>query len=209
MVLTRIGPLVDSQFKSAKMGKGFLFFLLPTVLSLIVFLLSGFTIDIIIFGASFVRELVYYLTAGLLLYILLIVFKGKGAKLSFKAVLSAFSVTYLVTFVASLLLTIVIFISVPGFFSAIARLQAQQASFDQAIAAIYALNIPTGILLWVVYFIFFVVILGAVLANLGVIYRIGQLARKTSSFSNVVFVVLFLALSYLLSFVVNYVLTLL
>ena len=139
--------LIDSQFNRSKLGLGIVFFLLPFILIFALWIMFGITVNYAGFAISIVSELVYWVLASLLLFVLLMAFKGKEVKGRFSSIMAAFSVTYLITFLAAVLTMIVIFISIPGFFSKISSLQGRDLTFDQLVSVMSSLALPSPLII--------------------------------------------------------------
>ena len=193
-----IKPIVDSQFEKASLGLGFVFFLLPFILLAGISMFIGTGVNAIELLLAITKELVFWILASVVLFILLIAFKGKEANGKFKNVMAAFSSIYLVSFALSFLSYLLVYIFIPGFFQKILSLKAKSPNFDEIVSSIGSMALPSQEIL----ILLFVLLLGigivAVLLGLYVIYRTGTLVRKTSAFSNSVFVIVFLGLAFLL-----------
>lgn len=197
--------LIDSQFDKSKVGLGFVFFLLPFILIFALWMMFGIAVNYASFAISMIRELVYWVLASLLLFVLLMAFKGKEVKGRFSSIMAAFSVTYLITFLAAVLTMIVIFISIPGFFSKISSLQGRDLTFDQLVSVMSSLALPSVEIQILVFVALLVIGLVAILSGLHVFYRIGNLVKQTTGFSNLLFLVVFLGLAFLLNSTLNYI----
>jgi len=196
--------LIDSQFNNSKVGLGIVFFLLPFIFIFAVWMVFGIAVNYAGFFISIVRELVYWGLATLLLFILLMAFKGKEVKGKFSSIMAAFSITYLINFLAAILTMIVIFISIPGFFSKISSLQGRTLTFEQLVSVVSSLALPSVEIQIMIFVVLLVIGLVALLSGLHVFYRIGNLVKKTSGFSNLLFLVVFLGLAFLLNSALNY-----
>lgn len=197
--------VIDSQFKNSKVGLGVVFFLLPFILIFALWMMFGIAVNYASFAISIVRELAYWVLASLLIFVLLMAFKGKDVKGKFSAILSAFSVTYLINFLAAILTMIVIFISIPGFFSKISSLQGRDLTFDQLVSVMSSLALPSIEIQILVFAVLLVIGLVAILSSLHVFYRIGNLVKQTTGFSNLLYLVVFLGLAFLLNSGLNYI----
>tara|TARA_Y100000310_G_scaffold345709_1_gene468631 strand:- start:35911 stop:36543 length:633 start_codon:yes stop_codon:yes gene_type:complete len=200
MVLLRIfKPIIESQFNNKSTGLGFIFFLLPFILIIAVWALFGFVVDFGGVGIAIVRELLYWIFATVLIYLLLMAFKGKEVKGKFSSIMAAFPVIYLVNFLAALSAVIVVFITIPGFFEKIASLQGLNPSFEELVSVISSLALPSQEIMLVIWLVLGLIGVFTFLINFSVFYRIGNLVKKTSIFSNLIFVIVFMGISYLLN----------
>jgi len=204
-----VSNIVKSQFENKRIGRGILFFALPFILILLIWLIFGFSIDFVGLVLGIVRDAVYWVLASVLMYIVMIAFKGGAVGKKFSSILASFSTIYLVTFIAGLLMFLLIFVAIPGFFQKVTSLQGVDITFDQLVSVISSLALPSQEIMLVMWFILGLIALGAVLMNFYVFYQIGNLVKKTTIFSNLVFVVVFIGLSFLLSELIGFVFNLL
>jgi len=199
MVLFKImKPIIDSQFEKASLGLGFVFFLLPFVLLAGLSMFIGTGVNALELLLATGKELVFWILASVVLFVLLLAFKGKEVHGKFKSVMAAFSSIYLLSFIASFFSYLFVFIFVPGFFQKILSLKARNPSFDEIVSAMGSMALPSQEITILLFALLLGIGIVAVLLGLYTIYRIGNLVRKTSAFSNSVFVIVFLGLAFLL-----------
>jgi len=202
MALGILRGLVSSQFENRNIGLGFLFVLLPIALLSMLPVIFGLSLDLpaVIFFA--VRDIVYWILASVLMYLLLLAFKGQSASGRLPSVMSAYAVNSLIIFIAGLLMFLAFLIAVPSLFTTIASLEGIITPAELAVA-ISGIPIPSDAVLWTL--LMFLLVLGIVtiFCGLYVIFKIGNLVRDSGRFSNWVFVVVFLGLSILLNYVLN------
>ncbi|MCR4369418.1 MAG: hypothetical protein NUV67_05940 [archaeon] len=197
MVLKTLRGIVDSQFKGKKLGVAAIFFFLPSVLFILAQLLLGLQLNLGFLGTELLKQLVYLIAISIVLYILLLAFKGKAVSGKFTSIICAYSVTYLITTVFVALIMLVIALMVPGYFSAISGLD---TSDSLAIAqSVSALSLPEGLAQIAFFAIIGILGLFAVFASLYVVHRTGRLVKETGRFSNLVFLFVYAGLSVLVS----------
>lgn len=203
--------LVETQFNGARLGLSVLFFLLPTILWSAFLLAFGFTLNWQGIGLSVALGAVNWAAVSFVL-LLLKAFKGRGSKAGFSQVLSALSVNYLIAAAVGLIVFLLVFISVPGFLEKVSSLQGKDVTQQEMVSVVESLALPSDVVLLVVFALIGLVVLAGWIAGVYVLYRIGQLARETSRFSNWVFTVLgmglTLAVHYALQLVLGYLLAL-
>ncbi|MCR4335847.1 MAG: hypothetical protein NUV57_04900 [archaeon] len=200
MVLIKLfKPIIESQFSKKNIGLGFVFFLLPFILIIGVWALFGFWVDFAGIGISILRELLYWVLASVLIYILLMAFKGKAVQGKFSSIMSAFPIIYLVNFIAAISAIVVIFVTIPGFFEKIASLQGLNPSFEELISVISSLALPSQEIMLLIWLVLGLIGLCAFLITFSVFYKIGNLVKKTTVFSNLIFVIVFIGLNFLLN----------
>ncbi|HZX19974.1 MAG TPA: hypothetical protein VFF13_03095 [archaeon] len=203
-----IRGIVDSQYNKANMGLGLVFFLFPFLLLVLLSVFIGLTIN---FGGlllAVAKELVYWILATLLLIVLLIVFKGKDASISFPATFSAFSVIYLINAIAGFFVFLLINIFIPGFFQRIASLQGQNITFEQMLSVVSSIALPSQEIQIILFGLLILIGIVAFFAGLHVYYRIGTLSKKTSGFSNLIMLVLFVGIAFVLNNFLSFVFSL-
>jgi len=206
MVLIKIfKPVIESQFNKKNFGIGFGFFLLPFVLIIGAWSLFGFGVDFAGTGIAVVRELIFWVLASLLIYLLLMAFKGKEVQGKFSSIMAAFPVIYFVNFIAALSAILLVFISIPGFFEKIASLQGLNPSFEELVSVISSMALPSQEIMLLIWLVLGLIGVFAFLINFSVFYRIGNLVKKTSVFSNLIFVIVFIGLSYLLNVLLSFI----
>ncbi len=186
--------LVESQYKGGRIGIGLVFFLLPTLLWLGFQFAFGFAINVQGTALSLGLGLLTWIVVCAVLLVLLKVFKGKEAHARFSSVLAAFSVNYLAAAIAGLLVLALTYITIPGFFEKLSSLQGTDLTTEQMVAVVESLALPSDTMLLVVFALMGLISLLAAFAGVYVIYRIGQLGRETSRFSNLVFTVVALGI---------------
>ncbi len=186
--------LVESQFNGARLGRAVLFFLLPTILWAVFSLAFGLAINVQGLALSIGLGALSWIAVSLALFVLVRLFKGKDSKVRFSSVLAAFSVNYLIAAIAGLLAIALIFITVPGFFQKLSFLQGQSLTTEQMASVVGSLALPGDAVFLAVFAIIFLILIGAGIACVAVLYRIGSLAKETSRFSNLVFAVLSLGI---------------
>jgi len=190
------------------MGLGLVFFLFPFLLLVLLSVFIGLTIN---FGGlllAVAKELVYWILATLLLIVLLIVFKGKDASISFPATFSAFSVIYLINAIAGFFVFLLINIFIPGFFQRIASLQGQNITFEQMLSVVSSIALPSQEIQIILFGLLILIGIVAFFAGLHVYYRIGTLSKKTSGFSNLIMLVLFVGIAFVLNNFLSFVFSL-
>ena len=131
--------IVKSQFENPNLALAFLFIAMPSVLLIAVKLLIGISPDLVQFSLSIAKEIIFVGIVSLALYALLIIVKGKSMHAPFASVFCAYSVIYLVIFVAALISFILVSFFIAGFFTKVAALQNTQATFDEVTNADLAL----------------------------------------------------------------------
>ncbi|HZX34083.1 MAG TPA: hypothetical protein VFF09_01765 [archaeon] len=194
--------LVESQFRKKALGLALLFFALPVLLLLVFYVAFSYPLsgpDIAVF---IVAELVYWALASVLLYMLLYAFKGKAVSGNFSGIFSAFSVSYLLQFIASALFIAAILIAIPGYFSAAASAAGQNLSIEDGLNTLSTLTLPSGLGLAASQVFVFLVAITLLFSSLYVFYRIAQSVKGTSAFSNLVFLLIFVVLAYFLRLMV-------
>ena len=194
-----IRSIVDSQFKSQNLLLGFAFFLSPAIVFALLLGLFGFSLNFSSIGLGIAKDFAYWVLASIVLFILLLAFKGKETNGHFKGIMSALSVTYLISAITFLLMAMVVHVSIPGFFAKIASLQGKEATFEQLVSVISSMALPDSLVLLVIYGIIAAIGLLALLFSLYVPFRIGNLVKPSTGFSNSVMVVVYLGIAYLVS----------
>ncbi|VVB99634.1 Uncharacterised protein [uncultured archaeon] len=195
--------LIDSQFRKPSIPLAFLFFLLPTVLSLAFFSFVGLSIDFAKVLLSTGLGLVAWLLSSAVIYLMLLLFKGSDSKASFAGAMSAFSVNFLIIAVVGALVIASVFAAIPGFFEKVASLQGQGASLDEVAAALQPILDSSSQAMLPLSMFLAVVLFAGIFAGIYVIYRIGRLAKETSSFSNAMFAVVSIGLMMFADFVLR------
>ena len=186
--------LVESQFTGSRLGRAVLFFLLPTILWAVFSLAFALAINPQGLALSIGLGLLSWVAISLALFVLVRLFKGKDAKVRFSSVLAAFSVNYLIAAVAGLFVIALIFVSFPGFFQKVSSLQGQDLTQEQMASVVSSLALPGDAMFFIIFAAISLILLGAGIACVAVLYRIGSLAKETSRFSNLVFAVLSLGI---------------
>ena len=201
-----VGKLVEKMFKKKQTGLAVLFFILPFVFFLLSVLFLG-AFNLVPFVLSVVVEFAYWILASALMFVLFIAFKGKEAHGKFVNIFSAISVTYLVQTVASVLFLVIVIIGIPGFLPVIMDSPHYQ-TIDEARQYLSdnqgALLVPDGVGFLVILFAAGTVAFALLLANLQVFYSIAQSVRKTGFFSNLVFILVFVVLSFFLRILLDF-----
>ena len=206
MVFLKIlSPIIDSQFNESKVGKGILFFLLPFLLLLGFSLFIGINVNFVELLLAIVKEFAYWIFASIVLFVLLIAFKGKEVHGKFSSIMAGFSVTFLVNFVMALLSFLVVFLAIPNFFRKIATLQGKELSFEQILSVINSMAMPSQEIVIILFILLLAIGIIAVISNLFVVYKIGNLVRKTTAFSNWVFVIVYFGLSFLINSLLSFI----
>jgi len=195
--------IVAKQYNSKNIGLGIIFFLLPLLITLALklFLSSFNPLDFVI---TAVKEGLFWIISSLLLFVLFFAFKGKDVSGKFMNIFSAFSVTFLVQFIFSILAGILMLILLPGFVS-VALNKNVPVDTDSVSSALASSGVPTGIGLTITLLVFVFIFLAAVVAMLYIILQISQSVRKTTMFSNLVLLVVFIALSIFLRAILDFV----
>ncbi len=199
MTLSILRNIVEAQYNRPNLLLALLFTALPSILLLAAQTLFGFNADIAQTALAFGKEIIYIALAALLMYVLLMAFKGSAVKGKYQSILSALSVNYLVLCVFSILMIILVLIAIPSFFSALASFKGANLNFNEVYAIVSVLDKPAGQVLWVVTAIMGLLGLAAVFCGLYVVFKIGTLTKETTGFSNSVFTVVFIVLSFLLN----------
>ncbi|PIN84752.1 MAG: hypothetical protein COV47_05790 [Candidatus Diapherotrites archaeon CG11_big_fil_rev_8_21_14_0_20_37_9] len=194
--------IVAKQYNSKNIGLGIIFFLLPLLITLALklFLSSFNPLDFVI---TAVKEGLFWIISSLLLFVLFFAFKGKDVSGKFMNIFSAFSVTFLVQFIFSILAGILMLILLPGFVS-VALNKNVPVDTDSVSSALASSGVPTGIGLTITLLVFVFIFLAAVVAMLYIILQISQSVRKTTMFSNLVLLVVFIALSIFLRAILDF-----
>lgn len=190
-----IKGLVEKQFGEARLGTAAFFFLLPTILS-IIFLgfVVGLPIKFVDYGISVVLGALELLVVALVLYVLLLVFKGSEARGKFNSVLATLPVSHLVFSIAGLLSFGLVFVFVPDFFRLLPTLYGKSITTEQMLQLVSGLSLPPESIISLMFFLLVLIVLASIAAGLYVIYKIGDMVKQTSRFSNLVFLVVSMAL---------------
>ncbi|MEK6957895.1 MAG: hypothetical protein AABW99_02885 [archaeon] len=199
--------LLRSQFEHANIGLAIVFFLLPTLFLSGSSLALGFSMNFAGLAVLVARELIYFVLASILMFVLLMGFKGAETKGKFLHIMSAYSVNYLVVFCAALIAVILVALFIPGFFPKIASLQGTNPSIDDLALAINSIDLPSQAIVLLLEILFLAVGIAAIILNFWIFYSIGQIVKATSLFSNLVFTVVFVGLSFLLGQALGFVLS--
>ncbi|HLC79706.1 MAG TPA: hypothetical protein VJG83_04785 [archaeon] len=199
MALGILRNFVKARFDNPNILLALIFLLLPFALLVAVRALFGISIQPLDIAIGALREIIYFILASILMYILLVVFKGRNVRGKFSSIVSAFSTTYLITFIFSALCLLVVHIAVPGFFAKIATLQGQNVTFEQMLSVVSSLALPSESVLLALTIVMVLLGFFALFSGAYVIYKIGKLVDEHNSFSNSVFVVVFAVLSFVLS----------
>ena len=123
LVIAMIKEAVKSQVEKSNVPLAILFFLSPTLLWIAFLALFGFRINGQGLAVSTALGAVSWVISSAVIYLVLVIVKGKAAKGKFVGVLSAFSCVYIVSAIAGLLVFGLLFLSMPGLFEKISSLQ--------------------------------------------------------------------------------------
>ena len=195
--------IVDYQFKSKSLALGLAFFLSPAIVFAILLVLFGFSLNFSSMLLGIVKDFAYWILASIVLFILLLAFKGKKTNGNFKGIMASLSVTYLISAIAFFLMALIVHFSVPSFFAKIASLQNRNVTFEQLLSVISSMALPDTTILLVIYGFIAAIGLLALLFALYVPFRIGNLVKPSTGFSNSVLVVTYLGIVYLVSLVLE------
>lgn len=199
--------LVESQFRKPNLLLALVFVVSPFLYSILFSIVFGFEANYTQLGIAMLRALAFWVLAGLLMYVLLTAFKGRETKGKFRSIISVLSINSLITTVVSALFTVIIFVAIPGFIQKIASLQGKYVAFDQMLAVVKSLALPSTPVLLLMAFIMLVVGVASIAAVVYVLYKTGQMVKRTGPFSNIVFVVVFSVLSFMLDFAISLILS--
>lgn len=192
-----LAGLVQSQFENRGLVLAAVFFILQFALLAIVRVSLGSALGSG-FGLIIVRELVSWILLSIAIYILLRAFKGASAKGRFTSVMASYSVVYLVIFVAALLFTLLNYVVLgQGFLQSFSSIGPD--SLENLPEMVASSQLPAEGTLTIYLALSLLIGVAALLLTIYVVYAIGQSAKKTSSFSNLIFAVVFMAISILIN----------
>src|SRR3989344_2331201 len=186
-----LGKLVTSQFERANIVLALVFFALPFILQIFFWLVFGIAAD---FSALIVRTILPSLFAWIVsaaaLYILLLGFKGKSARGTFKSILSTLPVFSLAYFIGFLLMSVIFFIGVPAFF------QSRPLAPSDVAAISYIIASNPQPIHWVVLIIGMLIGLALIASYFYITMKIAKMVKETGTFSDCVLAVAFAAISF-------------
>ena len=132
-----------------------------------------------------------WLAAGIILYMLLLGFKGSSARGTFGSVMASLSVFSLVYFVGTLIMSLLFFFAVPQFF------QARGISQTEVAAISYAIASNPQFIHWAVLAAGLVIGLAIIASYFYIVAKIGKMAKDTGAFSDCVLAVVSATLSFI------------
>src|SRR3989344_4008533 len=185
-----LGKLVESQFEKPNLGATLVFFALPFALQLFFSFMFGSSVDF----ASFLLHalapaLISWIVSSIILYVLLLGFKGRAANGKLGSVFSALSVYNLVYFAGLLALSVVMFFGVPQLFA-----QKGLSAVEQ-FSAVYAIASNPQLIHWIVLIAGFLIGLCIAFSYLYIAAKIAKLTKETGRFSDSLLAVMFAVLS--------------
>ena len=197
--------ITKQLFEKKNIGLAGLFFLLPVILSLILQLIVGIPFLPMVILIGILNGLIYWISAAIILFILLRAFKGSSVGGKFANIMASFSVIYLVQAVASIIFFTTLIVAIPSITTLSNTNNLVGLSGEELLEVVSTIALPEGIGLTLLLITLVVIIVSTLIAILDVIYTIAQSVRKTGIFSNLVFLAVFVVLLFFANLIIDFI----
>ena len=195
-----VKKFVENSFKRPNVLLSLGFLLLPVAFTFLLRIFLGISLQPLQLGVVFVKELFLWVFSAAVLYILVRLFKGSDVKGKFLAILGALSLRYVFSFLAMLLVFLVVFTIIPGqFFSKIAQIQSSSVSEQQILGisqAIEELSVQNETALFAGIATILLLEVFFVLLNLYLLYSIILGSSKEKHGRNLFILIVFILINY-------------
>lgn len=188
-----IRNFVQKQFEKPNLIIAFVFFLLPFAASFLVALLLNVSIDFLALLVLVGKGFLYWVAITFLLYALLYAFKGKDVRGKILSIMTSYSLVYVFLTIGSL---IILGLSLYLFGSIYNELITNNYIYldQEEITEIIKEKAPSEMTLLFGLIVIFLSFLFVFIGAFSVVYYIGNAVKKTSFFTNSVFVIIFFAI---------------